>query len=96
MKSWETLKGLDAVVHNPPNSTIFWEFYHPLLSGPRSCSRSCAKQTGVDNPLPEGLIREWNDLVADLSEGGPISIPRSYFHHVDGSPVLTRASSGFC
>ena len=45
--------------------------------------------------FPEELVKEWNNLVADLGEGGPISIPRNYFQHVNGSPTSITLC-GFC
>ena len=39
--------------------------------------------------LPEDLIKEWNNLVNDLGEGGSLSIPRSFVHHVSGSSTST-------
>ncbi len=37
--------------------------------------------------LPDDLLREWKELVTDLGEGGPISVPRSYLHGVEGCPT---------
>ena len=42
-----------------------------------------------DNLLSEELIVEWKELVANLSEGGPVSIPRSYFHNIKGVTTST-------
>ena len=55
----------------------------------------CQTKLDWDNPLPGELIKEWKELVADLSEGGPISIPRSYFHDAEGFPTST-VLCGFC
>lgn len=55
----------------------------------------CQNKLDWDSTLPEELILEWKELVADLNEGSPISIPRSYFHHVQGSLVSTTIC-GFC
>lgn len=41
------------------------------------------------------LVSEWNELVNSLGEGGLISIPRSYFHSVNGSPTSVTLC-GFC
>ena len=55
--------------------------------------------------LPEELVKEWNNLhvVADLGEGCPISIPKSYFRDVSSSPtinhslrLLHRVYTGLC
>ena len=51
--------------------------------------RLCQDKIDWDDPLPESILCEWKKLVADLSEGGPISVPRSYFHSVKGPVVLT-------
>ncbi len=40
-------------------------------------------------------MQEWKDLVADLGEGDPVSMPGSYFHNVDGTP-LSMTLYGFC
>ena len=45
--------------------------------------------------LPTVLLEEWNTLVTDLGVGGPISIPRSYYHLVDGS-LTSVTLCGFC
>ena len=42
----------------------------------------CRDKLEWDVSLPEEFLEEWNTLLADLSVGGPISIPRSYFHLV--------------
>lgn len=44
--------------------------------------------------MPEHLAGEWNKLVSDLGEGDPVSIPRSYFHGVEG-PVTSITLCGF-
>ena len=43
--------------------------------------RLCHNKLQWDDTLPEELLREWNELTADLGQGAPISIPRSYFHY---------------
>ena len=43
----------------------------------------CRDKLDWDESLPEELMGEWSKLVSDLGEGGPISIPRSYFHHTN-------------
>ena len=45
--------------------------------------------------LPKELTKNWNDLLYDLKEGGPVSIPRSYFYHVEGS-LISVTLCGFC
>ena len=45
--------------------------------------------------MPEELLREWNELIADLGQSGPISIPRSYYHRFHGTPT-TLTLCGFC
>ena len=57
--------------------------------------RLCRDKLEWDVNLPEGLIKEWNNLVADLGEGCPISIPRSYFQDVSSS-ATTITLCGFC
>ena len=74
---------------------LIGKFYDPLgFLAPTTIrfkilfQKLCQAKIEWDDPLPEGLVQEWKELVADLSEGGPTSIPRSYFHHVGGSPRL--------
>ena len=55
----------------------------------------CRDKLEWDESLPEELIGEWNKLVSDLGEGGPISIPRSYFHHTN-APATSVTLCGFC
>ena len=55
----------------------------------------CQNKVEWDSTLPEELMQEWKDLVADLGEGGPVSMPRSYFHNVNGTP-LSMTLYGFC
>ena len=55
----------------------------------------CRGKLERDVNLFEELGKGWNDLVNDLGEGGPISIPRSYFNQVNGSPV-SLTLCGFC
>ena len=55
----------------------------------------CQNKVEWDSTLPEELMQEWKDLVADFREGGPVSIPRSYFHNVNGTP-LSMTLYGFC
>lgn len=35
----------------------------------------CRNKLDWDSPLPNDLLALWKDLVADLGEGGPISVP---------------------
>ena len=55
----------------------------------------CRDKLEWDVNLPQDLIKEWNNLVNDLGKGGPVSIPRSYFHHVIGS-LTSLTLCGFC
>ena len=55
----------------------------------------CRDKLEWDDPLPEDLLREWKELVADLSEAGPILIPRSYLHNIDEDPS-SLTLCGFC
>ena len=55
----------------------------------------CQTKLDWDNLLPEELIKEWKELVADLSEGCPISITRNYYNNVEGIPTST-IPCGFC
>jgi len=55
----------------------------------------CRDKLEWDVSLPEELVKEWKNLACDLSEGGPISIPQCYFHHVNGSPTSITLC-GFC
>ena len=55
----------------------------------------CQTKLGWDNPLPEELLKEWKDLVADLPEGRPISLPRSYLHSIEELPTSITLC-GFC
>ena len=57
--------------------------------------RMCQAKIEWDDTLPSNLLREWRELVTDLSEGKPISVPRSYFHHVDETPTALTLC-GFC
>ena len=78
------------------------KFYDPLVFLPPTTIRFkilfqklCQAKIERDDHLPEGLVQEWKELVADLSEGGPTSIPRSYFIHIGGTTVST-VLCGFC
>lgn len=55
----------------------------------------CQSKLEWDSNLPEGLRREWQSLLIDLKEAGPISIPRSYAHRVEGNTV-SYTLCGFC
>ena len=55
----------------------------------------CQEKFDWDNTLPSNLLKEWKELVADLSEGRPISAPRSYFDCVDENPTAITLF-GFC
>ena len=55
----------------------------------------CRDKLEWDAHISKELIEEWNKLVSDLSEGGPVSIPRSYFHQTSG-PVTSVTLCGFC
>ena len=55
----------------------------------------CRDKLEWDDPLPDDLLQEWKELVADLSEGGPISVPRSYLHSVD-EDTSSLTLCGFC
>lgn len=51
--------------------------------------RLCQDKLEWDANLPEELGKEWNNLVNDLGEGSPISIPRNYFHRIDSHSVVS-------
>ena len=55
----------------------------------------CQSKLDWDCALPEELHQEWSSLLVDLKEAGPISIPRSYTHRVEGVPV-SYTLYGFC
>ena len=55
----------------------------------------CRDKLEWDVDLPEELVKEWKNLVADLGEGCPILIPRSYFRDVSSSPTSITLC-GFC
>ena len=55
----------------------------------------CRDKIEWDANLPKELTENWNDLLFDLKEGGPVSIPRSYFYHVEGS-LISVTLCGFC
>ena len=57
--------------------------------------KMCQEKIDWDNTLPSNLLKEWKELVADLSEGKPISAPRSYFDCVDENPTAITLC-GFC
>ena len=57
--------------------------------------KMCQEKIDWDNTLPSNLLKEWKELVADLSEGKPISAPRSYFDRVDKNPTAITLC-GFC
>ena len=42
--------------------------------------KMCQDKIDWDTTLPSNLIQEWQELVTDLSEGSPISVPRSYLY----------------
>ena len=54
----------------------------------------CKSKLDWDCSLPNELLALWKELVVDLSEGVPISLPRSYLHSIEepASPVIC----GFC
>lgn len=75
-------------------ASLIGKFYDPLsFLAPVTIKfkvlfqKLCRDRLEWDMSLPEELAKEWNGLVHDLREGGPISIPRSYFHQVDRSPT---------
>ena len=46
-------------------------------------------------PLQDDLLREWKELVTELSDSKPISVPRSYLNKVD-EDLLSQTLYGFC
>ena len=82
--------------------SVIGKFYDPLgLLAPVTIRFKilfqilCQRKLEWDNPLPEELIQEWNDLVADLSEGQRIFIPRGYANDVN-EPISSTTLHGFC
>ena len=57
--------------------------------------RLCANKTDWDQPLTSPLLDEWNALVRDLQAEIQLSIPRCYFHDVEGNLISTTLC-GFC
>ena len=55
----------------------------------------CQDKLEWDEPLPDDLLQEWKELVADMNKGGPILVPRSYLHCVDEEPS-SLTLCGFC
>ena len=82
--------------------SLIGKFYDPLgLLVPITIKfkilfqKLCQDKLEWDEPLPDDLLQEWKQLVADLNEGGPISVPRSYLHCVDEEPS-SLTLCGFC
>ena len=57
--------------------------------------RLCHNKLELDDLLPEEMLREWDELVTDLGQGGPMSIPTSYFHCFPET-LTTFTLCGFC
>ena len=49
--------------------------------------KMCRNKIDWDTTLLSKLIQEWQELVTDLTEGRPISVPRSYLHCIDEDPT---------
>lgn len=76
------------------NVSLIGRFYDPLgFLAPVTIKfkvlfqRLCRDKLEWNVNLPEELGTEWNNLVNNLGEGGPISIPRNYFHRVGQTPT---------
>ena len=48
-----------------------------------------------DEPLLDDLLREWKELVTELSDGKAISVSRSYLDNIEEGP-LSLILHGFC
>lgn len=57
--------------------------------------KMCRDKIDWDTTLSSNLVHEWQELVTDLSEGRPISVPRSYLHCLDEDPAALTLC-GFC
>ena len=55
----------------------------------------CRDKMEWDCPLPEDLLQEWKELITDLGEGVPVSVPRSYLHGVS-EDLVSVTLCGFC
>ena len=55
----------------------------------------CQCKSDWDEIIVSELMEEWNNLVTDLNEAQPISLPRSYFYNVAG-PITSATLCGFC
>ena len=55
----------------------------------------CVNKMDWDQPLTNYLLDEWNALVRDLQAEIQLSIPRCYFHDIEGEPISTTLC-GFC
>ena len=82
--------------------SIVGRFYDPLgflapvvLRFKLLFQQLCMNKMDWDQPLTDSLLDEWNTLVHDLQAEIQISIPRYYFHDVEGDPISTTLC-GFC
>ena len=55
----------------------------------------CQCKPDWDEIIVSELMEEWNNLVTDLNEAQPISLPRSYFYDIAG-PITSATLCGFC
>ena len=55
----------------------------------------CEARIGWDVTLPRPLMSQWSNLVADLAEAQPLSIPRCYLEGIQGEVTVYRLS-GYC
>ena len=63
-----------------------WHLHCIMIKFKIFLQKLCWDKLEWDEPLPDDLFREWKELAADLSEGGPISVLRSYVHNVNEEP----------
>ena len=55
----------------------------------------CESRVEWDQPIGDSLVRKWQQLVAELKQAPPISIPRCYYHGIT-SQVESLRLYGFC
>ena len=55
----------------------------------------CRSKLEWDHVLPNELLKEWRDLITDLTEGHPVSIPRKYLRDIQELPTSVTLC-GFC
>ena len=55
----------------------------------------CESQVDWDQPLEKPQAKKWHELVTELKQAQPISIPRGYFNTVNGQ-VEYNCLYGFC